>query len=423
MSVTIGLDFGTTNSALALLEGGKARVINANNRESSERTLRSVVFIDEDQTVFVGQQAIDQYIQCEGMFGRFLQSLKAFLPNQTFTETRIFSKRFEIEDLVALILSEIKACGERHAGCEINRVVLGRPVLFSDKPECDALAQTRLLIAAQRAGFKEIHFEYEPVAATLAYRSQLPSDTEQVVLMGDFGGGTSDFTVMRLRGSTSLSEEEKRQSVLSVGGVYVGGDTFDGRIMWEKVTPYLGRDIQFRDLRGQWLPMPTHLMQAVCQWHRIPFLRDRSTLQSIRSIKRTADNPRLVDNLENLILENKGFLIFQAIERAKKELSSEIEAQVDYHDRGLTISESISRSEFEAAVENDIAAIAACVNKVIADAGINVQDIDKVLLTGGSSFVLAIRRLFEVIFGPDKIIHLDAFTSVAHGLALSASVR
>ncbi len=416
----IGLDFGTTNSALALAEEGKVRVANISNRKATEKTLPSVLFLDEDRDVFVGQQAIEQYIAYGGGYGRFLQSLKAFLPQATFTDTRIFGKRYELEDLIALILREIKSLGEAEAGERISAVTLGRPVVFSEEPEKDALAQHRLHEAARRAGFEDISFEFEPVAATLAYAEQMQGDKEEVVLMGDFGGGTSDFNVMRLaKGAFSLEEKKKR--VLSVGGVYIGGDTFNSRIMWQKVSAHFGRNATYRSMSGQQLDVPLNLQRAVCEWHRLAFLREPGTLQTLKEIRLTTDNPRAIDNLENLIVRNKGFMIFQAIERAKRELSTTQESRIHYEDSSLQIDERITRAEFEESISKDLDAISACVADTMARAKVDAKQIDRVLLTGGSSFVPGVRGVFERMFGAEKMIYLDAFTSVAHGLARSAS--
>lgn len=422
MVAKMGLDFGTTNSAIALFQDDVVKVVNISNRETIERTLPSVLFFTEDRETYVGQQAIDEYVNYGGGYGRFLQSLKAYLPQATFTETRIFGKRYELEDLIAFILSEIKSLGERNVGSPIDTVTLGRPVVFSEDAEKDSLAERRLREAATRAGFKDILFEFEPIAATLAYAEQMPSKAEEIVLMGDFGGGTSDFNVMRLT-QGPLSQAEKKERVMAVGGVYIGGDTFDARVMWEKISPHFGRGANYRGMSGQILPVPIHLSRAICEWHRISFLRDPRTLQSIKEIKLTTDNPRAIENLETLILQNKGFMIFQAIERAKKELSTEMESRIHYRDSSLEIDEVVTRAEFEQFLAEDLASISRCVADTLLKAGIEAEKVDRVLLTGGSSFVPCVRRLFENTFGKEKIVYLDAFTSVAHGLARSASLR
>ncbi len=419
MQTVAGIDFGTTNSSLAVLENGKSRAVNICNFGSGEKTLRSALFIDEEHEIFVGQQAIQEYAESGGCHGRFMQSLKAFLPSQSFSEARIYGRRYTIEHLVSLILSEIKRLGEESIDQPLDDLILGRPVFFSEKEEDDRLAQKRLEEAASRSGFKSIQFELEPVAATRAYLENLPSGTEQTILMGDFGGGTSDFTIMNLRAGANLSFEQKRDRVLAIDGIYIGGDTFDGRLMWEKITPYFGRYVKYKSMTGQILDMPTNIVRTLCEWHRLPFARTRETQKNLREIRMTADHPEQIENLEYIIWENKGFALFQAIEQAKKELSSEKESVIQYHDRQLDISEPVTRSEFEAMLSEDILSISNCVTRCLKTANLKEAGIDKVLLTGGSSYIPAVRDIFESTFGIEKVVVLDAFTSVAQGLALS----
>ncbi|MDE2439304.1 MAG: Hsp70 family protein [Patescibacteria group bacterium] len=418
MPTIMGLDFGTSNTTLALSQGGDVRIVPINSSKLDEHTLPSVLLFEKGRKFLVGQQAIEQYTQYESREQRFLQSLKSFLPDTSFPGTTIFGKWFDLESLVALVLKTAKTIGEQYAGCNVESVILGRPVLFSDDDQNDKCAEERLGTAASKAGFTSTRFEYEPIAATLAYLNQLTDSSEQIVLMGDFGGGTSDFSVMRINTNMSLTHEEKRRRILAIGGIHIGGDTFDGRIMWEKVTPYFGRDIRFTE---QTLSMPRWIMYSLCEWHQIPFLRERKSLEIIRGIKSRANRPDLLENLEHLIRGNKGYAIFKAIEQAKKELSLKPETRISYRDQRLAINEAINRSEFEAAIETDIRKLRACVLEVIDNAGIRASDVTKVLLTGGSSFIPAVRRIFETICGKEKIVDIDAFTSVAHGLALSAS--
>ncbi len=417
---TIGLDFGTTNSALAVMEGETVRVVNIDNMDPGKSTMRSVLFFEKNKNPLAGQLAIHHYVQSRARDGRFLQSLKAFLAEPSFTGTSIFGKRLDIEDLVALILREIKTTAENNLGYQVNQVVMGRPVYFSDDPQNDKLAENRLKTAAQRAGFKSVIFEFEPIAATLAFLKQMGTTTEQTVLMGDFGGGTSDFTVMQLRADMLHTQEEKRKRVLAMGGVYIGGDTFDSRIMREKLTPHFGSKVLWT---GQSLPMPLWIMHTLCEWHMIPFLKDQKTLELLRQMKRATGTPRPVENLEYLIMENRGFHIFQAIEKAKTELSVRQEARIVYNDKKLQIDEPISRSEFGNFIAGDMEKISSCVKQTLSAAAVRAEEVDKVLLTGGSSFVPAVRQFFADTFGENKIVNLDAFTSVAHGLALSASFK
>ncbi len=422
MTTSFGIDFGTTNSVLAVSRDGEVDIVNINSSEISEKTLKSVLFFDEEKNISVGQEAIDQYLSYGCMYGRFLQSIKTFLPNRSFKETQIFGKRFELEDLVALILKEIKHRGELHVGHTVNTVVIGRPVVFSENKDDDLLAEERLRSAALRAGFINIHFLYEPVAATLSYENTLLEGEEKLVFMGDFGGGTSDFVVMRLRGGMRDPRESRKKDILSVGGVYVGGDSFDSVIMWNKVAKYFGKDTKHKSSTGQLLDMPLSISRTLCQKHLLTQLRSKWTLEVIRSIKVTADDRSLVQNLEDLVIKNLGHAVFQSIEKAKCELSASDTSSIDFSEKSIMINETVTRAEFESFAVDEINRIKLCVDSVLMQAGVSANDIDIALITGGSSFIPAIRKIFADKFGEQKIKPVDAFTSVAYGLGLSASM-
>ena len=422
MSTAFGLDFGTTNSVLAIAQDGLVEIADIDPFSQSKKTLKSVIFFDEDKNPSVGEKAIEQYIEFGGSYGRFMQSIKAFLPDRNFTETFVFGKRFEIEDLVSLILKEIKHRGELQVGHVVDTVVLGRPVVFSEDRENDLLAEERLRTAALKAGFLNIHFLYEPIAATLAYESTLKENEEKLVFMGDFGGGTSDFVIMRLRGGKHDPKASRKQDILSVGGVYVGGDSFDSALMWHKVARHFGRDTKHKSVTGQELDMPVWIPRTLCQWHLIPRLRDKKTLETIRSIKTTADDRQSIQNLEELILGNLGYMIFRSIEQAKCVLSDQNLSQITFSEGGIAIKESIDRAEFEGLSAEEIAKIGNCANETLLRSGVPTKAIDLVLLTGGSSFIPVVQQIFTEKFGKAKMYPIDAFTSVAYGLGLYASM-
>lgn len=423
MSIAFGLDFGTTNSVLAIAQGDKVEVIDLEGASELSKTLKSVLFFDEEKNVEVGEEAIRQYVAYGGSYGRFMQSVKAFLPDESFSETYVYGKRYEIEDLIAFILRVIKHQGELHVGHVVDTVVMGRPVIFSDDRKLDLLAEERLRTAALRSGFTNIHFVYEPIAATLAYEAGLPDGKEQLVLMGDFGGGTSDFVVMRLRGGKRDSKQNRDSDILATGGVYVAGDSFDSSIMWHKLARYFGKEAKIHGMStGQVLDAPTWIAQTLCQWHLIPKLRERKTLNIIRSLRGVSVGDRLAFSaLQTLIIENLGYMVFRVIERAKRELSETDSAVIQFSEKNIFIREVITREEFEAIADDKFQEISACVDRTLARAGVSSQDIDAVLLTGGSSFIPKIRRIFLERFGEGKLLPIDAFTSVAYGLGLSAT--
>lgn len=421
MSTVFGLDFGTTNSALAVNRDGKVKIVDVDEFNPNGKTMRSVLFFDEEKNVYVGYEAIAKYIE-EISYGRYMQSIKAFLPDRTFESTEIYGRTYKIEDLVAIILQKMRLKGEEYVGESVDDVVLGRPVVFSEDPHKDALAEARLRLAAEKAGFKNIHFQLEPIAAALAFETSLAHGEEKKVLVGDFGGGTSDFTLIKLRGGKSQIRSDRKEDILSVGGVYIGGDTFDSRIMWEKVAPYFGRDVQIKFvMENQWHSMPP-LIYKLRNWHLIPQLRERSTRESIRKLKVLADRKDLIENLENLIDDNYGFMLFQAIEKAKCELSSQEETLIFYKEFSLIIREQIARAEFEEMINEDVEKIRTCIANVLSSAKANSDEVDIVFLTGGSSNIPYIKRVFEDMFGQAKVHRTDVFTSVAHGMGISSFI-
>ena len=418
MQIVFGIDFGTTNSALSIYRNGQVEVVAIDDLNPNGSLMRSVLYFTEENEIFAGHEAINHYVN-EGAAGRFMQSIKTFLPNRSFESTEVFGKKYGIEDLVAIILRKIKERGEAYVGCPVDGVVLGRPVVFSEDPEKDALAQSRLESAARKAGFKQIWFQLEPVAAALSFEKTLPSGAERLVFIGDFGGGTSDFTVIRAKGD-AFTRSDRRSDVLSLGGVYIAGDKFDSQIMWDKIAKYFGRGVKYKGMgKDELFDIPHSIIYTLCQWHRIPLLRARKTREQIRLIKHAATDKKALENLEHLINDNYGFFLFQSIEKAKCELSQQDFAEVSFRERDLQISERIGRTDFEEINGDNFARIADCIDDVVAKSGVRHRDIDTVFLTGGTSRIPRIRTLFAERFGAGKLENRDAFTSVVHGLGES----
>ena len=418
MQIVFGIDFGTTNSALSVFRNDTVEVVAVDGSDRAGELMRSVLYFNEENEIFAGHEAIHQYLT-DGAAGRFMQSIKTFLPNTSFDSTEIFGKRFTIDDLVAIILRKIKARGEAHVGCPVESVVLGRPVVFSTDAAKDAVAQQRLEKAARKAGFKNIWFQYEPVAAALTFEESLQPGQERIVFIGDFGGGTSDFSVIRVKGG-AFARSDRRSDVLSLGGVYVAGDKFDSQIMWDKVAHHFGRYARYKTLgKEEWNNIPKSIIYTLCQWHRIPLLRARKTRELIRVIKGTTDDRRAIEHLENIISDNYGFFLFQAIESAKCELSGREQSLIQFRERDLSINEVIGKEEFETLNAGNFQQISACIDEVIAKSGLLLAQMDTVFLTGGTSRIPRIQALFADRFGRDKLEQRDAFTSVVHGLGSS----
>ena len=418
MQIVFGIDFGTTNSALSVYRNSTVEVIAVDGNAGDGELMRSVLYFSEENEIYAGHEAISQYVS-DGAAGRFMQSIKTFLPNTSFDSTEIFGTRYMIDDLVAIILRKLKVRGEAHVGCPVDSVVLGRPVVFSTDAAKDAVAEKRLEKAARKAGFKNIWFQYEPVAAALTFESRLRAGQERTVFIGDFGGGTSDFSVIRVKGG-AFARSDRRSDVLSLGGVYVAGDKFDSQIMWDKVAHHFGRYARYRTMgKEEWVSIPKSIIYTLCQWHRIPLLRARKTRELIRVIKGTTDDRRALEHLENIISDNYGFFLFQAIEKAKCELSDREQSFVSFTERDLCISEALGKGEFEELNAENFRQIATCIDEVVARSGLLAAQIDTVFLTGGTSRIPHIQTLFADRFGPDKLENRDAFTSVVHGLGSS----
>jgi hypothetical chaperone protein len=425
MKTAFGLDFGTSNSALAANRNGQVALLDIDVHNPLKRSLKSVLyFIKEgvERKAFVGHEAIKEYIATGGE-GRYLQSIKTFLPERSFERTDIFNRNYTLEELIAIILGSMKERGEKIVGASVEDVVLGRPVAFSEDPHIDKLAEERLKSAARLAGFKNIEFQLEPIAAALAFESTLPNDAEKLLLVGDFGGGTSDFTILKT--SRKYSQKSDRSGdILAVGGLYVGGDLFDSDIMWEKICKYYGKAVTVKSMLSDYeYGLSTPIIAKLKRWHLIPHLRSARDLQEIRELKAVAAfwDKVLIQNLEDLIQRNYGYLLFQSIEKAKCELSNRYETKIRFGEYGMTIDEAIDQKEFEGFIAEKVERIQATIDTLLRDANLRNSDVDLVFLTGGSSYVPKIKAIFEARFAADTIRQSDAFTSVAHGLGIHAS--
>lgn len=413
--LSYGLDFGTSNSAIAVLVNGQAQVlpIGVNNNQ----IISSVLFFPENEKRhYVGSAAISRYVD-GGMQGRLMQSIKSFLPDSSFVGSVIKGFGFlTLEELIALILSDIKVKADKLVGFDIKEVVIGRPALFSNSKEQDMIAENRLKVAAHKAGFEVIHFQKEPIAAALHYLKSI--SRPELVLVADLGGGTSDFTLVKL-GSCQSFEENPAVDILGVSGVYVGGNDFDSEIMWHKLVKYFGAHVQYKSWQ-QWLPMPVHLMRLLCTWHRVPLLKDNRTREFLKRLLSTSDDPESIARLHALIEKNLGFSLFQAIEQAKCGLSIKEVETIQFHQSVIKINEPIEKVEFESMIFQKIDAINSCISSLLFDADLEVSDVDSVFLTGGSSYVPCVKKILSDRFGIHKVKTGDVFTSVVSGLVLSS---
>jgi hypothetical chaperone protein len=413
------IDFGTSNSLLAGVGlGFEPEVLAIDPLAKDPTVFRSILFFSERSEWSFGADALRQYV-AEGMRGRFLRSLKRFLPAASFEETRLGSRNVRLEELIGIFLREMRRRANEHYGSDVRRVLLGRPALFAADLAADALAEQRLSAAAKFAGFEEVHFCPEPVAAAYDFQSRL--DSPKLVLVADFGGGTSDFTVARLGVDAGAVE------VLSMGGVSVAGDVLDGTIMRHKVSRHFGSEVTYRAPFGSnVLKMPRPLMEALCSPADTCLLARRDVMSFLRDVQGGSLGPNdkeHIDQLVSLIEDALGFQIFESIEQAKRELSSSEETVFRFEYPGIEIEEEVTRREFASYSEGPVAAIFRHLDQTLEQSGLAAAQIDLVCCTGGTARVAAIASGIRARFGDDKIVRLRSLHSVISGLAARARVH
>ncbi|HVN64034.1 MAG TPA: Hsp70 family protein, partial [Candidatus Binataceae bacterium] len=349
----VGLDFGTTNSAIAIVgDDGIPQLARfpAENGGLVE-TFRSILFFEAieetgsgESVVSVGNEAIRRYLAASGQ-GRLIQSLKSFLADASFESTEIMDEQYSLGDLIAPILSELRRTAEQQFGELPERVVAGRPVRFSggDSPDAGELAQRRLDIAIRRAGWSEVDFEFEPVGAAYDYARRIERD--EIVLIADFGGGTSDFSLLRLYPS---GEESHRHEILGNDGVAIAGDAFDGSITRHLVAPALGRGSSYRTAYGEVLPVSTWPYTKLERWHLLSLLRARETLYKLRRLTDEALDPEKIAALVHIVENDLGYYLFRSVESAKVGLSDNELVRFRFADAPyVEIERMLARSDFE----------------------------------------------------------------------------
>jgi len=367
---------------------------------------------------WTGPDAIEHYLEAEEK-GRLIQSLKSYLPSRTLTGTGIFGRRYSFEDLVARILSDLREHAERQFGRSIRHAMVGRPVRFvgAETEEDDAYAVSRLRGALALAGFESVELELEPVAAAYSYQATL--DHDELILIGDFGGGTSDFSLLRV-GPGVRQRGGTPQDVLGNSGVRLAGDSFDARIVRKLVSPALGSDSYARSMNKILPAVPAWIYANLERWHYLSFLRTHEVTEILRSARLRALEPEKIKALSTLIEEDLGYQLHQAVQRVKFELSHKESAVFRFRDGSMELEIPVARSEFEGWIADELRSIERCVDELLEASGVSPRDVDCVFLTGGSSFVPAVRRIFTKRFGEQRIRSGNEFTSVAHGLALRA---
>lgn len=410
-----GIDFGTSNSSITIWDASRRQLVRDPRIAGVESSFMYFPYTLRQDPPLIGDAAKRQYVQ-DRMRGRFFQAIKTILPNQTFTETVVNNQTFQLEDLIAFFLRHLKAKGDSVTGQDVKRVVMGRPAVFSPDPAEDRLAQERLERAARLSGFEEIHFQYEPIAAAFSYEARI--QRPERVLVGDFGGGTSDFSVVQLDPSRQGLTDRARD-ILATGGLPVAGNKYDAATMWHKLTPLFGRGA-FYESWGKRIEVPDTLHRQICRWDQIVFLRNAQKLDLIWRMARLSDNPRGFEMLEALVTENQGFALFQVIEGAKIALTQQPIAPLRFSHPRIMIDERLSLAEFDRNSADLTEEIMGYLDRFLDSAGLTPGSIETVFLTGGTSLLRKLRSEFVTRFGADKLRDGGEFTSVGEGLALSA---
>ena len=412
----VGIDFGTTNTVVAFVQpDGTVRSAGF----SSDEVFRSVLcFWTEDSKAgarlrhAAGPDGVSAYLD-DPLESRLILSMKTYLAQRSFVETRIFGRRFTLQTLIATFLRALADAAGISPG-EIAATI-GRPVRFAGEFADDAFGEARLREAFNEAGFADLTVALEPEGAGWRFSRRLTQPT--TVLVGDFGGGTSDFSVLRFAPGTPVRP-------LGHAGVGLAGDALDQRIIEQVICPYLGKGDTYRVTMGQNdLPVPPEYFSAFARWHRLSLMRNPRTLREIAEVARGATHPERLQALITLIEDEQGFALYRAVSEAKMALSRHEHTTLRFVHGDLNISEEIQRSDFETWIAPDLARIAATTDAALADAGVTAAQIDQVFLTGGTSFVPAVRRLFDDRFGPERVTGGGELVSVAEGLALIGASR
>lgn len=410
----LGLDFGTTNSVVALADGKGGTELVAFG-DAGDAVFRSALCFWEEERGWngiaheAGPWAIEEYLQSP-LDSRFIQSFKSVAASPLFERAMIWGKPFRFEDMGRLFLQRLIA----HAGGALDerprRIIVGRPVEYAGARPDPELARQRY--DAMLAAFgTEIYYVHEPLGAAHSYASRLTEPA--TILVADFGGGTTDFSIVRVAEPGTA----RRCVPLASSGVGIAGDRFDYRIVDRLVLPLLGKGSHYRSF-DKILEIPGGYFVDFGDWSRLAMMRNRRVLDEIRRLQRDAERPDLIGRMIALIEHEQGFPLYDAVGKLKRALSGSDHAEFHFAGGGIEIGADVRRADFEQWIADDLARIEAAMDQVLARAAVSPDAIDRVFLTGGSSLIPAIRALFARRFGEERIATGGELTSIAHGLAL-----
>ena len=421
MATVLGIDFGTTNSVVAAhdTETGVSRTVRFSAGTDTHDVFRTVLcfWLDVIRSRShlrhaAGPAAISAYLD-DPLESRLVMSPKTYLASRNFTSTNLLGRVWSLEQMIGLFLREMLAAGSLDpAGVH---VIAGRPVRFAGEGPDDALGETRLRAAFAEAGISTLDLALEPEGAGYLFTRSLTAPA--TVLIGDFGGGTSDFSVLRFTPGAGSGV-----ATLGRAGIGVAGDVFDARIMDRAVVPLLGKGTQYAPW-GNSLPVPAEWYTAFARWHRLSMMRTPRMMRDIEDVRRTAEQPQQLDHLRELIEDEQGYALYRAVSIAKAALSESDSTRLHFAHGGFVLDRVIARAEFEDWIAPDLARLDAAIGEALADAGVAAAQVDRVFLTGGTAFVPAVRALFARRFGGERLSGGGEFVSVALGLALIGAER
>ncbi len=410
----LGIDFGTSNSTVGWHREGASSLIAL---EDGKITLPSVVFFNiEERRPVYGRLALQEYL--EGYEGRLMRSLKSLLGSKLIKhDTSVLGSALPFKDLLGMFIGELKKRAEAAAGREFEQVVLGRPVFFVDEdPAADQEAEDTLAEVARKIGFKDVSFQYEPIAAAFDYESGISA--EELVLIVDIGGGTSDFTLIRL--SPERHRVAERQSdILATGGVHIGGTDFDKQLSLQGVMPLFGYGSRMKS--GALMPTSYHLNLAT--WHTINALYSQKSQLALGSMRYDIEDTLGIDRLFKLIEERAGHWLAMEVEASKIELTEQDSRRVDLSRIERELGVDLTRVLFEEAIEGLLERVRGSVTELLAKAGVSAGQVDTVFFTGGSSGIPALRNSVSAMLPNARHVEGNIFGSIGSGLAIEARKR
>lgn len=415
-ALALGLDFGTTNTVAALADAdGGARLVEFAGEAATGAVFRSALCFWEEETGWngiaheAGPWAIGEYLQSP-LDSRFIQSFKSVAASPSFERALIFNKPFRFEDMGRLFLQRLVAHADGSLERRPRRVIVGRPVEYAGARPDPVLARQRYDLVLDGFGI-ELHYVHEPLGAAHSYAARLTEPA--TVLVADCGGGTTDFSIVRI-GEAGAA---RRCVPLASAGIGIAGDRFDRRIVDRVVLPLLGKGGHYRSF-DKVLEIPGGWFADFADWSRLALMRNRRTLDELRRLRRDALDPAAIGRMIALIEAEQGFPLYDAVGRTKRALSTDDRAAFHFDGGGVVIDAEVRRADFEAWIADDLTRIEATLDAALARAGVAPDAIDRVFLTGGSSLIPAIRAIFDRRFSPARIATGGELTSIAHGLAL-----